>query len=156
MRHDTWEAAATLGRKLEPGKGNEKEEVGSIVPVAPYDDGAVDPPPGWLLPMVTDVVQATGHAHPGQASFVRTTRQAAMSLSGAGRVGSNQPVYYVVVHGQFVDQNAKVPAGKPLPSGAVITFTVDCANRSILDFSIGQTAPNIARLGPVQGFGGGI
>ncbi len=110
--------------------------------------------PQYVANLVAKIAAAGGDPNPSSVKFVTTTRQAAMDLIHGGRVGSNQPVYFVVLHGHFVDTVARVPPGSPFPSGHVITLTIDTATDptvpGYLDYTIGDEVPDLTSLGPVH------
>jgi hypothetical protein len=89
------------------------------------------------------------------AVAVATTRQAAVGLeSGAAdRVDSNQAVYLVQLRGRFVGAMAKVPSGAPLPTGAVLHFTVDVGSGAVQDWGISDVPTNPSALGTVTSLG---
>ena len=114
-------------------------------------------PPSWLRETVGHFASIMGDVHPRAASCVMTTRQAAMDVESAGRVGSNEPVYCVALHGRFVTTHARIPPGSTFdPRGSVLTLTVNVETRTIMDFGIGDRLPDLAKLGAVQDFPGGV
>jgi hypothetical protein len=109
--------------------------------------------PAFLVALAARTASNNCDAQSTAASYVRTTRQAAESLSGDG-VDSDEPVYLVQLRGDFVDYYAHgiYRTRDAFPRGPVITFTVDVATRGILDFGIGGPAPDLAQLGEVHDF----
>ncbi len=104
-----------------------------------------------LPPYVTTIAQTLatrmGDATPSSASAVWTTRQAAVQTAMASQVDSNPPVYFVAIHGQFVDRYARIPPGQPFPTGTMIMFTIDTQTHTILDFGISEQAFDLSSLG---------
>jgi hypothetical protein len=109
--------------------------------------------PAFLLELAARTATNNCDSHPIGASYVRTTRQRAEAMSGDG-VDSDQPVYLVLLRGDFVDYYARgiYRARDAFPRGTVITFTVDAETHGILDFGIGGRAPDLAQLGDVHDF----
>ena len=111
------------------------------------------PPPG-LVEHTRQLVAVNGGHTPSRSSYVLTTRQAAASLASGNTaaVDTDQPVYFVVLEappGQsFVYSKARGRRGARPPRGTQITFTVDAATGSPLDFGISDRAVNPAALGP--------
>ena len=78
-----------------------------------------------------------GDPSPTRAEYVLTTRAKANRVDNGESVNlPDQPVYYVVMHGNFVAKNAYVPPGRPAPRGTIVGFTVDAETYDVLDFSI--------------------
>jgi hypothetical protein len=89
--------------------------------------------------------------------YVRTTRQAAEKVASGDWVDSDQPVYLVLLRGNFVDYYAHglYRTRDDFPRGRVITFTVD-ESHGILDFGIGDKEPELSKLGAVHDFLGDL
>lgn len=131
---------------------------GSIIASASRPEQTVAPPT-FLASVVQREAANMGDPLPSATGFVETTRQAAEDASHGGKVDSNTAVYYVVLHGHFVDSKAFLPAGANSPVGNEIDFTIDKATGEILDFGIGNGTPALSRLGavfPVPGMPGGL
>lgn len=95
-----------------------------------------------------------GDRHPTSVQWVKTTRQPAVSSQSGDRVGSpHRPVYFVVLHGHFVDRNAYyIGRAADAPTGSVLSFTIDRRSGQILDFALGNRSPDYAKLGRVHEF----
>ena len=84
---------------------------------------------------------------PGQPHFA-TTNAAALSADDAGaQAATDQPVYYIVIHGHFVAYSAPRPYGSPAPQGTVITLGIDASTGDETSFSVMTHDPNDAALG---------
>lgn len=71
-------------------------------------------------------------------------------VSGGDIVNNHVPVYVVeVTGGTFTAYAASPPSGAPLPTGSVMTITVDQTTFQETDFGLGDTAPDLSQLGPV-------
>ena len=92
---------------------------------------------------------ANGDRHPTAVEWVRTTRQLAVFSQSRDRVDSpSRPVYFVVLHGHFVDRNAYYIGGAAeAPRGTVMSFTIDRKTGQVLDFALGRRSPDYAKLG---------
>lgn len=108
---------------------------------------ATPQPPAFVGELAARLAAINGDARPASASWVQTTRQTAVSANSQDTVDSNQTVYYVVLHGNFVDKNAYLPVGASPPRGTVLTFTVDVQTQSVLDTSLSDNEPDMARVG---------
>jgi hypothetical protein len=92
---------------------------------------------------------ANGDQHPTSVEWFRTTRQLAVSSQSRDRVDSpSRPVYFVVLHGHFVDKNAYYIGGAAkAPRGTVLSFTIDRKTGQVLDFALARRSPDYAKLG---------
>jgi hypothetical protein len=72
---------------------------------------------------------------------------------GAARVPKTTPdmtpVYLVTMSGHFTAYDAPVLANTPLPTGTVLTFTVDPATGEVRDLGLNSSRPDLAKAGPV-------
>lgn len=94
-----------------------------------------------------------GDPHPTLAQWVETTRQRAVSSQSGDTVDSGStPVYFVVLHGNFVDTKAYVPGGAAYPAGTVLSFTIDAANGQLLDLTLTKSDPDYSHTGEPQTF----
>ena len=85
--------------------------------------------------------------------WVKTTRQTAVSAENAGRVdGRSLPVYFVILHGHFVDNSAPRPHGAKPPRGRILTDTIEIKTGRTLDFGIGNSEPSFAKTGKPHHF----
>src|SRR5262249_3842187 len=79
-----------------------------------------------LAASVKSMARANGDAHPSGAMIYASRRHEANIAAGAGTgVYGEQPVYLVVVHGNFVCNLCSGPRGHTAPRGTVITSVVD-------------------------------
>lgn len=109
------------------------------------------PLPAYVVKLADQESTYHGDAHPASAVVVSTTRGAAANAAGGERVDiPRTPVWLVVLRGHFRDRNASVPVGQPTPKGSAIWFTISRKTHHILDFGIGNHAPNLSSLGSVE------
>jgi hypothetical protein len=108
--------------------------------------------PTYVTTSAQTFAMRMGDATPSSAAAVLTTRQAAVRSAMPIDVDSNSPVYLVVLHGQFVDRYARIPPGRPFPTGTTIMFTIDTQTHGILDFGISNQTVDLAPLGTVIPF----
>jgi hypothetical protein len=91
-----------------------------------------------LAASVKAMAKANGDAHPSGAIIYASRRHEANIAAGAGTgVFGEQPVYLVVVRGQFVCNSCSGPPGHTAPRGNTITTVVDRKTLQGLDFGIG-------------------
>ena len=77
-----------------------------------------------------------------------TSRERANELAFQTRMAdTDQPVYVVVLHGDFVLSDAPRPSGAPIPTGSVLTMIVDPTTGGIMDFGAHHVAPDLSALG---------
>ncbi|HUZ14819.1 MAG TPA: hypothetical protein VMU72_01410 [Gaiellaceae bacterium] len=97
---------------------------------------------------------ANGDRGPIAVQWVKTTRQLAVSSQSGDRVDSpSRPVYFVVLHGHFVDENAYYMGGAArAPRGTVLSFTIDRKSGRVLDFALAKKSPDFSKLGRPQRF----
>ena len=82
-------------------------------------------------------------------SVFSTTRQFANAAIGAGVVDSDQPVYLIVLRGNFTGHAARRPNGDvPLPRGEHLAVVIDPETRQITDWGILFRKPETATFGP--------
>ena len=85
---------------------------------------------------------------------VSTTRgPAEQVVAGAGVDSPGTRVWLVVLHGHFQDPGASLPSGAPIPTGSIISFTINKQSHHIMDFGIGDRSPNLLSLGQVKSIG---
>jgi hypothetical protein len=97
---------------------------------------------------VRSMARVNGDANPTGATIYASRRHQANIAAGAGTgVIGEQPVYLVVVRGEFVCNSCSGPPGHTAPSGNVITSVVDRNTLQGLDFGIG-TQVDTSKLGP--------
>jgi hypothetical protein len=100
--------------------------------------------------VVADLAVANGGAAPQAVTYVKTTRQAAATLTSQAKVDSDQPVYLATFTGQFTGKAAKTPHGTTTPQGKTMTAAIDPATGRITDWGIEQHAVRLAALGQVR------
>jgi hypothetical protein len=145
-------AGAPAARPGESARGHLVRATISPPPTAPSD--AKSPTPAFLVALAARTATNNCDSDPAGASYVRTTRQAAETMASGDGVDSDQPVYLVLLRGDFVDYYAYgiYRTSDAFPRGTAIAFTVDTETHGILDFGIGGEAPNLTRLGDVHDF----
>jgi hypothetical protein len=99
-----------------------------------------------LTAIAQRAARANGDRHPRGIEFVATTRHQAQALLGEG-IPQRNPSYLIQLHGHFTGYNASVPPGRKLPTGGVMTLTVNAANGAVTDISLTNTAVNLGALG---------
>jgi hypothetical protein len=115
----------------------------------PQATGANVPALSALRQTAREQAHAEGDPGAHAAVVVRTTRDAAASPD---IVYSDQPVYFVVLHGDFTCGPCSRPPGASAPAGTMLSFATDLSGRMILDFGIGRQVPDVAALGRVYAF----
>jgi hypothetical protein len=84
---------------------------------------------------------------------VKTTRQKSVSAESGGLVpGGSLPVYFVVIHGHFVDTLARLPLGAKPPRGRIVTYAIESKTGWPLDFGITNSEPNFSKTGTPHHF----
>jgi hypothetical protein len=86
-----------------------------------------------------------GDTHPTDGVVVPSTREIAEHVDAGAVVDSNQPVYFLLVHGHFTGNMA--PPGGPPPTGTVLTLTVDPTTNTATDSGIGDATPDLNAIG---------
>ncbi len=110
---------------------------------------ATPAPPSWLVTVSTTLAERNGDDLPLWGRYVATTRRAALHAIGVNNV-SSQPVYAVVLRGQFTEQ-APYTTQRPVPpTGAFITVLISISSHRVLDYRLGDRAPNLAMLRSVR------
>lgn len=115
-------------------------------------------PPAYVLQAAEQVATGNGDPSPTLAYVINTTRGPAeeVATGGAGVDSTTMPVYLVVMYGQFTCNWASGPAGTTVPTGSVVTFTINQTNTQDLpDYSCGNYSPSLTALeslGPLQSF----
>jgi hypothetical protein len=84
-----------------------------------------------------------------EAVALRTTSRAALAVTDPAVTTADDdvPVDLVVMEGDFVARYAKLMQGAPLPTGTVLTMTVDPRTGDMLGYSVGRRVPNLSTLG---------
>jgi hypothetical protein len=102
-----------------------------------------------LEAIVQNDARIDGDAHPLSVMVYASRRHEANVVAGAGTgVLGSQPVYLVVVRGQFVCSTCSGPAGAAPPKGNVITLVLGRSKLQGLDFGIGGQQIDTGALGP--------
>ena len=94
-----------------------------------------------------------GDTHPTRGLAVPTTRKQINRLNAGAEVGSDEDVYAVALHGNFVAQYAHVPPGAALPRGHLMILVVDTKTMNVVDFMLGDAAIDPTRLGTAVSLG---
>jgi hypothetical protein len=109
--------------------------------------------PRAVLVLAVAQAHAYGNRGPTPVQWVKTTRQKAVSAENAGRVdGGNLRVYFVILHGHFVDNSAPRPPGAKPPRGRILTDTIEIKTGRTLDFGISNGEPNFSKIGTPHHF----
>jgi hypothetical protein len=103
--------------------------------------------PAFVTAAANRVAAINGDAHPSSAGWVKTTRQRAVSAESTDTVDSNQPVYYVVLHGHFAATKGYLGPGAAVPTGTILTLTVDASTGEVLDNSLSNRTPDFSHTG---------
>jgi hypothetical protein len=103
------------------------------------------------------VAATSNETHPSDGRVFQTTANAVNAVnavdSGAGD-GSNQPVYYVLMHGDFVCDVCPVPPGSPDPWGHVTSLVFEASNLRVAAVGLlGSEPAGLERLGPSTSLG---
>jgi hypothetical protein len=104
--------------------------------------------PAFVTAAANRVAAINGDAHPSSAAWVKTTRQTAVSAESTDTVDSNQPVYYVVLHGHFAATKGYLGPGAAVPTGTILTLTVDASTGEVLDNGLSNRTPDFSHTGP--------
>lgn len=92
---------------------------------------------------------ANNDRHPVAAEVVRTKRLAAMRTLSGDAVNTDADVFVVRLRGDFRATRFSVPAGHAIPTGTVLTVTVDAATGEMTDWSLGGDTKPLTALGAV-------
>ena len=85
---------------------------------------------------------------PDSARIYATTRRTAnVAASGAG-ADTDQPVYLIVLHGDFTAVGAPGPTNGPDPTGRM-RIVWDPTTKMVTDFGIGPNQPDTAEPGGI-------
>jgi hypothetical protein len=138
--------AAVSGIAFASSSGKKAEVREAKAPAAAVSATAGGPP-AFVSTIAAREAGRSGDAAPASAAWIATTRQDAMNADSGDQVDSNQPVYYVILHGRFVDQKAHMPSGVSPPTGTVLSITIDASTQQVLDYALSDHQPNLARVG---------
>ena len=102
-----------------------------------------------LTAMAKRAARLSGDAHPSSATVYASRRHEANIAAGAGSgIPGEQPVYLVVIRGNFVCSDCSAPARVlSAPRGNVITMVVGRSTLQGLDGGIGDQV-DTSKLGP--------
>lgn len=84
--------------------------------------------------------RGNGDASVHRGYIILTTREQA---AAPDIVNGDQPVYEVVVQGRFTCGGCSIPPGAKVPTGSVITSSVDRQTFQSLDFGISRSLPTV-------------
>jgi hypothetical protein len=96
-----------------------------------------------------DEARLNGDASVHRGYIILTTREQA---AAPDIVNSDQPVYEVVIQGRFTCGGCSIPPGAKIPTGSVITSSVDRQTFQGLDFGITRSLPTVLVGEPVYRF----
>jgi hypothetical protein len=104
-----------------------------------------------ILPRIQALAQSIADSNndptPSDARVFRTTRTTATKALDDSVADSHQPVYVVILHGDFVALGAPRPPDAPEPRGRELYFVWDPVANVVTDFGLGNDSPDLARLG---------
>jgi hypothetical protein len=87
-----------------------------------------------------------GEQSPTDAIAYKTTRQDANARTSGAIVDSNQPVFLIVEHGNFVGVDVSLMYGSQAPRGRIISVIVDAATGNVTDWGYEPTEPRVNGL----------
>jgi hypothetical protein len=96
-----------------------------------------------------DEARLNGDASVHRGYIILTTREQA---AAPDIVNGDQPVYEVVIQGHFTCGGCSIPPGAKVPTGSVITSSVDRRTFQGLDFGITRSLPTVLVGEPVYRF----
>jgi hypothetical protein len=109
---------------------------------------------GALRAEALSAAAANMEAHPFDARVYLTTRGTANEVDSGALIDTNQLVYYVLVHGDFVCYLCSVPYGASAPRGHVISLVIDASSLDGTDFGLRSNEPTgLDRLGSATSLG---
>lgn len=115
-------------------------------------DGAVQvaaaAPPAFVVAAAKREAAALGDPDPTSAQYVLTRHRAAVKASSGATVTSNQPVYLIVLTGQFKTGPVGPSPGRPV-TGTFATEVLDARTGRDTDFGVGSQRVPIRSLGIV-------
>ena len=107
--------------------------------------GATSLPPAGatrLGKVARSLADSLGDRRVHVAQVFSTTRQAA---AGGDVVDSDQPVYEIVIEGDFVCETCSRPPGASPPRGSVATLSVDRRTFRVTDFTLTDHVPRLPK-----------
>jgi len=87
-----------------------------------------------------DEARLNGDPSVHRGYVILTTREQA---TAPDIVNSDQPVYEVIIQGHFTCGGCSIPPGAKIPTGSVVTSSLDRRTLQGLDFGITQTLPTV-------------
>ncbi len=121
--------------------------------------GAVATIPASVIPRLDDiairVATATGDRRPVWITAVMTTHGKALESATPGDTepaGNGVTVYLITMKGNFVDDDASVPAGAAAPTGRYLSIVINARSFIVTDFGLSDRPPAVspASLGAVR------
>ena len=133
--------------------------VASILPTAsgtpPPTTATPDPPmleqpPGWVIEQAIKMAIRNKDPNPTSAYWLLADPATIAPVVGLSPDQSSGPgqEYLVVLHGSFTARGAKIPTGTAVPTGSVLTFTLDPKSHQVLDWGVGHQVVDIPGLRP--------
>ena len=104
-------------------------------------------PPDWVVGQAIRMAKANEDPRPTSAYWVYTdgaTIAPAVGLTPDQASAAKE--YLVILHGSFTAVGAKVPSGDPVPTGTVLSFTLDPKTHEVLDWGVTDHAVDVAGL----------
>ena len=103
-----------------------------------------------LRVLAVAAAKGSGEAHPTDGVVVATTRKQINRLNGGEEVDSNQDVYVIRLHGNFVAYWSSPPDGASLPRGHMLLLVYDARTNALTDTMVGNYEIPVERLGTPQ------
>src|SRR5919202_1438088 len=92
--------------------------------------------------------QANGESAPDQGVIVSGKRGDVVATTmGGAEVDTDQDVFVVRLHGNFVGYEAPVPAGLAPPHGHYLEIVYDADSKQMTDWNISASPQDLTRLG---------
>ncbi len=121
----------------------------ALSPVLTHSASAAPSPPPWLVTLSRNVAERNGDELPLWGTYVETTRGAALHVVRSNDM-SAQPVYEVVLGGQFTEPLPYTLQRPVPPTGTVNMLVVSVSSHRILQYRLSSRVPDSARLGVVR------
>jgi hypothetical protein len=99
-----------------------------------------------LKSLALEAAARLGDAAPTSGRAYSSSRRVAVDVTSQDRVDSDQPVFVMVLHGDFVVNRG--PPDSARPSGPYLTLVWDPATRHVTNFGVKTREPDMTRLGP--------
>jgi hypothetical protein len=92
--------------------------------------------------------KANGESAPDGGVIVSGNRGDVVAATmGGAQVDTNQDVFVVRLHGNFVGYEAPVPAGFALPHGHYLEIVYDAATKQVTDWNLSAGPQDLSHLG---------